>query len=143
MRRLNFLETAASSFSSTSGGGPLVLLLADLLHEVGDHRADLLAGFVARLERVEHDFFGQATRARLDHRDRVLGRSERQVELALAFAQHVHFGVEDDLLVDVADTNRTHRTRERDRADVDRRERADHRRNVRIVDSVEREARSA
>jgi hypothetical protein len=99
---------------------------------------DLPDDAVALDEGLRQDLLGDLGGAGLDHHDRVLGAGHQQVQLALGLEVGVG-GVDDELVVPVADPHGADRVLERDVRDVERGRGADDRERVGVVLHVRRE----
>ncbi len=114
------------------GLGPLHLRLATGLGQKLFLRRDELANaLVGNAERVEHIGLTHLERATLDHHDRVIGRRDDQLQIAVA--ELLERRVEYPLILDTADANAADQTREWDSRGVQRVRRRDEREDVRVI----------
>ena len=108
---------------------------AQLLDQVDD-LANLL---VAKEDRQGHVVLGHFAREAFDHRDRVLGAGDDQIEIAFLHLRHGRHG--DEFAADSADADGAGELQEGDVRDVQGGRCADHAQDIGIVLAVERHAR--
>ena len=89
--------------------------------QILDRVADAPDLAVRELERLEHDVLGDLVRPGLDHRQRVAGADDDQVEVGLLVACWMSVGLSDELAVDAPDAHCADRAEERQRRDRKRR----------------------
>ena len=114
----------------------LDLLLAGLPPELLHRAAELLDLRVRDVERVEDLGLGDAIGAGLDHQDRLLGPRDDQVHVELL--ERLLLGVDDEVTLELPDSDRADVLGDRDLGDRERRGGAVHRQDVVRVDVVHR-----